>query len=421
MEKVFDIHQWQAETYCDQKSIYKAIKTFGIRNKKIKSVQMIGMAIGFEDYTLRKNAYYSLGIYDIPANGLYAEKNRKIENVLLPCEVEVCEPVVLTLEDDTTFEFMPCYEQGIKMSVGQISADICDGLNPSNFDSALLFEEMCGKTIEEIQTTVQVSQTYSGFSCTPKEAKYVVYTFGLSDGSKVYLKQEKDGWFRLGLAEGGQRKRLPYKKLKEATKPVYPFPLTYGDFVEYGHSFQIVPVRFTDENETLEIELIEENHEKLSLGRMTAAATIEYFWEKWFDDDFPYEDSPCAEERQDESSVMYAYDGKRNFYRYDIVRKIVEEMRQFVKALQTDFDSTMESYRGLWAGNIGFWAPRGISKYWDYGKEPTKAQEKQAIRDNLDAIVDYYVRFCDRLETMMENAPDCELLSVMNRKYPDKG
>ena len=156
MENRYNPYEWKAKIYKTPQEIYSALDSFGIYGKAIDSITVIGLAETGAENTVYQNMLNS----GIPLSQM---KNYK-DNALVPCSITVSEPVVITFEDNSTFEFQLMYGNQMKMSVNQLSAHIVNGVNNSNIDSDRMFAKIKGGKIEKLYIRQNVENIYWGKS-----------------------------------------------------------------------------------------------------------------------------------------------------------------------------------------------------------------------------------------------------------------
>ena len=81
---------------------------------------------------------------------------------------------------------------------------------------------------------------------------------------------------------------------------------------------------------------------------------------------------------------------------------MIVEIRKVEQLLATEYDNPDLS---------------GIKKYfsgYSIGYEGEKgAAEQSYIKENIHIVIDFYRRFCDRIEAMMARCPEYDLISFM--------
>lgn len=128
-----------------------------------------------------------------------------------------------------------------------------------------------------------------------------------------------------------------------------------------------------------------------------------YFLRKYFDGNLTYN-----KRRYDEDLDVYIGSFEwyltHNFYTYDTLRKMVEEIENMATLLETDYnnpilDGVKENF------SIFYMCDRNDEDYinGDYG----------AIPKHISVVTDFYRRFAKRITAMMENNKEAHVISVM--------
>ncbi|MBO4555787.1 MAG: hypothetical protein J5706_03435, partial [Elusimicrobiales bacterium] len=127
--------QWKPRLCKTLKEINAAFKEFGVIGKKIKALQIIGMADNlnpdrYEQYICTKLLEAGLPYKEY-------EKYPYKDQIPFPLEAEVSEPSIFIFEDNSTLEIMPLKSSpgGLLVSSNQIPHNLKDGINHSNFNS----------------------------------------------------------------------------------------------------------------------------------------------------------------------------------------------------------------------------------------------------------------------------------------------
>ncbi len=93
-----------------------------------------------------------------------------------------------------------------------------------------------------------------------------------------------------------------------------------------------------------------------------------------------------------------------NFYTYDIIRVMLEDILQTANSLESDYDNpSLDEVKKRFSI---YYMCSDDSEDWQTGN-------KQAIRQHIGVVIDFYRRFVSRLSLMMENNPEAFLISVM--------
>ena len=165
-----------------------------------------------------------------------------------------------------------------------------------------------------------------------------------------------------------------------------------------GGYFQIFPVRHTavtEENWNGIEECIEE---EISIDEEEVFYHLYYFLNKYFDKDYPYADArPPYCEDEFEWSMEY------NIYTYETIKKMLSEIEECAHLLRTDFHNPkLDALKNKVCDHP--FAPENIP-----GDQQIPAKKQELIA----AVSDFYERFVNRMQHMMENASEYELISFM--------
>ncbi|MCD8525337.1 MAG: hypothetical protein LRY67_06385 [Gammaproteobacteria bacterium] len=127
----------------------------------MKDISIIGFAENMRKSKLAFTARISLAEVGVPYDEIDEGKYPHWDETLVPCEAVVCEPVIISFIDGSTFEFQPVNGSSLKMSTNQLNGNMKNGLNLSNFNASKMFSEIKGA---EIQAVYLRSITYNSAS-----------------------------------------------------------------------------------------------------------------------------------------------------------------------------------------------------------------------------------------------------------------
>ena len=127
-----------------------------------------------------------------------------------------------------------------------------------------------------------------------------------------------------------------------------------------------------------------------------------YFLLKYYDKTLPYHNVNKLEQKETEFQ-SYLYD---NLYTYSAMREMIAEIRQCADLLENDyFNKILDPVK------------KNISPYFlnyrdgrTYPEIPKEGYD-EIVRKNIWPAVDFYRRFAERMETVMERCPHCDLIS----------
>ena len=156
----FDFFEWSAPYYNSPNEVMLAIMELPIIGKTVKDIKVIGFV---DNPTATQAALLGETLVNagIELEDCWWENYTNLANVLIPWEVEACEPIQLIFDDNTTLEILPTERGGARIAMNSIPVEIVDGLNQSNFIANKYFAEIIGKTLESFNISVKNTQEYS--------------------------------------------------------------------------------------------------------------------------------------------------------------------------------------------------------------------------------------------------------------------
>ncbi len=404
----FDWHDWDAKLYTSAEEIYTAFKSFGVLNKKIKNIHVIGVALNMEKHTCIQNARRTLAETGIPYDDIYSGEYPYLDKTLLPCKVEICEPVVFIFEDNSTLEIMPQGRDGLLMSTNKISRTVSNGTNFSNFNAKKLFEKIIGSSIKDI-TIINTKITSKSGSYSYEELHNdVKYQIELTDKFGIFFEQSWEGWFEFGLTNqychlysGCKTADTTFRKMKSAANNKKQILIVEGH--DGGGYFWIMPVKHVPVTKEYWQGIKEYRKEEISIDDMDISEFLYYFLDKYYDDQYPYGDSrdPYCENR-------FQWNLDYNIYTYDTMKVMLNDIEECCNLLKTDYDNPkLDDLKKHFS--IYTFEPDLLYERKKLGKK----KEAEIIKNNIYIAIEFYERFVHRMRTMMDNAKDYNLISFM--------
>lgn len=405
MDTFFDWHKWNATSCKTAEEIEKFLNENGIYEKTIFSVKVIGMAENMEKASYIQQLRTTLAKVGVSYDLIDSGKFPNMDKTLLPCEVSICEPVVIMFEDNTTLE-MQIYRDGtIKMAINQIPQDVTNGLNFSNFDADRLFSKLKGASIRGISLINRTIESQSGRSSHAETRHFKKLQFDVSGDYGFYLEKGYDNWYRLGLCEyhcytdfGWETSRITYDLLQQAAKPRQQIVIVEGH--DSSSYFWIMPVKSISKKQEWEVKVEEYRPEEISIEEDDVGSMLYYFLDQFFDANL---------QEQFRDTRLYGLDFEWNLeynvFTYDSIRKMIAKIREYTKILSLDYDNPV-----LDELKEKFYPSQFDSEYYYYRNPPKK---EDVIRENIYVAIEFYERFCNRMESMMDNAPQFNLISFI--------
>ena len=395
----FEKYDWKPQVCQTVKQINEALEKLGVIGKKIKCVHVIGEARELEALELERNAFQALINYGFKLEDVNSGKY-PLDDVPFPYKVSLCEPVVIVFEDNSTLEIKPDRARpdkpwGLLMTANQISPTAVDGLNHSNFDSEAMFRRAFGCSITEAFAEETTTETLYCDGC-DFPVKSVTWSF-LTDGEiSLYFHQKWSDSFQFGMEVGSFLKSdssITCSELKKIANGRIQIVIDEGH--NGGSDFWIMPVRYTDKQSCEPEELCE--HE-ISIEEDYVYEFLHVFLEKYFDYDYDYGDL-----RSEGSQYGFQWNLEYNFYTYESMEKMLDEIEYYANLLKCDYDNPLLDEL------------KSRFKYSSFGGDGfvSEKEEKRFVRENIGVAIDFYERFVRRMRRMMKEAEDGDFISFM--------
>ncbi len=160
----------------------------------------------------------------------------------------------------------------------------------------------------------------------------------------------------------------------------------------------------------------EHKSEEISIDEDAVECFLQYFLRKHYNRDLSVKYKKLADPEY--YNEEFEWNLEHNVYTYDGVKEMLYEIRESANILENDFhDSSLDELKGdfpHWPNDIA-WA-----SYCDYLKNNENGERAEWVQGkswescwtdtDIAAVVDFYRRFCTRMEKMMECSPEfCEI------------
>ena len=404
----FDWHNWRPQLYKSQDEMNKALDYFGITEKVISSVHVIGLAENMIPWKYTGLAQRALADASFAWDDILSGK-QPLAKASLRHEVDICEPVVIIFTDGTTMELMPKNGDSLLMSVNQISPYCVDGTNNHNFDSDAFFNCLHGRRIEHIERINREDVVPKRKSENRIDRRSISLQFWLTgnEASEVYgffLHQDWEGWFQFGITNQQYSDELvhmvPFSFFSEAAKKNCQITIVEGH--DGSSYFWIMPVTLMGGAKE---EVQEYRTEEISIEESDIHDYLYVFLEKYFDPDFPYErisSDCCCRSKEFEWNLEY------NLYTYETVRAMLVDIEKCIDLLGKNYDDPyLEDVKK------GYRWDSFVAREVGIDEKLTSKEEKEIIRSNIQVATDFYKRFVRRMRAMMDHSPDYNLITFM--------
>lgn len=369
----FDFFKWSAPFYETPEEVVECILNSGMVGKRLKGVFAIGVHEHSEISWLIGKQLKAAGIEcrDVMTY-------RHLDKVLVPWQVRFCEPTQLVFEDDSTLEILPTKNGGARIGCNTVPPGHADGLNRSDFDTNVFFAETLGKEFMGFSFTLHESREIDKYSLcreNPRRQKSSEYCFQFKfEGFlKLELVQTWESWYWIKLQD-----TVPYARLKAAKKQCCQIPIVNGR--DGGGVFWICPIHLDPRAER---GWFVDNY-GMAIDEMDVDDYLWLFLLKYFDQ--------RIQDRERYERIVF--DGNdKNYYTFDSMKMMLRDIREACRIMREDFsDPRVSDITKEFA-----WY-----RYTDKNVRQITEEEKQELcRMDMDRAIDFYERFCQRIEHMM--------------------
>lgn len=394
----FDFFEWSAPYYKTPEEVVRALMKLPLIGKSVKDIKVIGCVTG-PDVTVLSYAILNSGI---ELEDRWWETYPHIDDIRIPWEVCACEPFQLIFDDDTTLEILPTESGGARIAMNSIPVDIIDGLNNSNFNSYLFYNEIIGKTIKEINMRV-ISNSIDFISCYNvnnkdrwlEKSKTYCLSFEFDYPFSIKLEQSFSSYFKIKMS--GEHyyfdgTKVNNKRAKDCiAKPDQVFICNGRDC---GGTFWIVTMN-SDKEKDAKLPFCD------SIGMSIEECEFAEFFQEFV---YRYFDPTIQEDRDGLPPDEIEFDWYDcNLYTYENMRKMILDIRKTANMLENDYDNpeldTIKSH-------FTWYFETDLNKV----ETATESEIEAFKKIRAQKAIDVYRRFADRIEKMM-SLPSTDIIS----------
>lgn len=407
-DKYFDKHNWKPKAFSTAKSINNFFEKNGITKKRIKRINTIGIAKNMQDENYIQTMRRTLADAGLPWDDIDSDDFPYADSTLIPCEVVICEPVVIVFDDNTTLEIKPTQGHQILMSVNQIDKDITDGLNNCNYNSDIMFNEVIGSGIRAASVLVYELNQDNGYFNKDYRTK-TEFEIDLDNKNYIslFFEQGYDGRFRFGLYKhnyimnfGRVKETIPFPLVKQAAYDNIQVEIVAGH--DSSSYFWIMPVKHSTPTEENPEGVFEHRYEEISIEEDDVGTYLYYYLKKYFDVGYEYGKA------RDEGCKGFEWYLTYNFYSYETMNKMLQEIEEKALLLANDFENKkLEPLTKHF--HYSDFLPSNIR----WSRNYTEEEQKEIIKNNIGIAVNFYKRFVRTMRSMMENSPEYNIISFM--------
>lgn len=370
MNKIFNRFEWNKIVCKSKEKLKKSFPANHLVGKKIKSFNAIGSIEKPDSWNLQ---YWKIMDSRKPeyCNFELIEKNSDEENV--SCEFYGNEPFVIVFDDDSTFELQLLWQRDYCFSENQISPDIKDGINYCEMDASVLFQELIGSVIKDIQVDEKIIfNTDSGFSLRINFA---------SSNQTLYE-----------LCKNGE---CVQKKLSTCLKSLLGVEqIEIQDRHNTSSYFWIEPATEQESIEKGEFGVVYASSARISIEEDYVYDYLAYFLKEYYK---PENHKIC----RGEDNKNFEWNLDPNLYKYAEMGKMLSEIKETCLILRADFNDK----------RLDEWKKYSIGRNFRNKKE--KLSQTRLVKSRVKIIIDFYERFCFQIEEMMRRFPNYECIDFM--------
>jgi hypothetical protein len=404
-KKRFDWHEWQAPTYEEPEDILRALSELDVLGKYIARVDVIGFSSNPAELSARR-AQHNAGIpYSVKDKGEFIYSNQ----TLVPCSIKIMESVIITFTDGSSLELQAIGNQYLKIIRDKIDKKILNGTNNSNIYANKLFKKLTGAQLKDFNVNTFTRENTHAGNFHKEISQYIIYqfwTWNNNDNLGFSITHHGGAWYSLEL-----RKQNYFTYECNEIEPV-----KYSSFIknfkdkrqiliierhDSSSYFWINPVKITDKANKYGEYVEEHVAEEISIEEENVLEFLYYFLEKYF--------QPKIQVRDECDNPEFEWYLTHNIYTYDSVTTIISEIREISKLFRADFDNPKLDV-----------VKKQFSPYMLSNSEIRKSlselsdnEKNEIYRANIDFVLDFYDRFCLRMELMMKHSPQYNLISFM--------
>lgn len=382
----FDFFEWSAPYYENPKEVFTVLNEMNLKGKRLVAINAVGSCrdIG---RTNGVGLYQTIRNAGIEPGDNWWENYPHMDEVLIPWNIVLCEPIQLVFDDGNTLEILPIEDGGARIATNSIPVGMTDGLNDGGINTTKFFKELIGRKLNSIELRIRKKeeQHINEFSLkretpyTEFRTKYVIQ-LGFEYPYKLEIIQSWESWYEVCAKGNWDQERVPHKRKKEVCKePSGPWIVNGRDG---GGTFWIIGISSKEERES--------NIPNLDCFGMSIDDTVvgEYLTEflyKYFD--------PSAQEREEYDEPGFDWFGG-NLYTFESMRKMLDDIYQVMRMIREDYDNPeLSKIKAHWP----------LYPYTKKRRDELSEMEINEVRKKVvpDALL-FYERFCARMENMLK-------------------
>ena len=179
----YNWYEWKADVIQEPIALMNKLKSFNIKNKKIKSIRILGLAYDLLD-----------DLEEVIYKQTNSQEESDLKNFKDEYEfnriVEVDEPIIIEFEDGNRVEILFSDGGTVKIGLNSLPEDITWGTNEANVDGNVIFSNCLGKMVTgfsvEIEDEIELDWEFTG-----------AHGLDLDENQELYI-----GRFQILLTDG---------------------------------------------------------------------------------------------------------------------------------------------------------------------------------------------------------------------------
>ena len=384
----FDFYEWSAPYYENPKEVFLALSKSGVQDKTLVAIHAIGACRSIVN-SGSTNLYWTIADAGIELGELWWKKYEHLDNVRVPWNITLCEPIQFVFDDGTTLEILPIEDGGARIGVNTIPVGLVNGLNPSEVNATALFKEFIGRKLNNIELKINYNETkhVNEFSI-KKEKEYkefrinYIIKFSFDHPYELEISQGWESWYQVSAKGEDRRGKVPYKRLKDNTISQKGIEIVNGR--DGGGTFWIIGIGDKEEriSKISNLDCFGMSIEDYHVEEFLSAFLYKYF-DSSIQDRYGY---------MEDAFDWYGI----NLYTFENMKQMVSDIRRAMHLIQNDYNNpALEEIKSYW-------------RYYQYldqdkAKDEITPEEINELRKNAIPIaVDFYERFCDRMDHMLK-------------------
>lgn len=317
----FDFFKWSASYYENPKEVFTALNEMNLKGKRLIAINAIGLCrdIG---RTNDVGLYQTIRNAGIEPGDNWWENYPHMDEVLIPWNIVLCEPIQFVFDDGSTLEILPFEGGGARIATNSIPVGMIDGLNDGGINTSKFFQELIGRKLDSIELRIRrkEEQYINEFSLkretpyTDFQTKYVIQ-LGFEYPYKLEIIQSWESWYEVCAKGNWDHERVPHKRKKEVSKEHSgPWIVNGRD----GGTFWIIGVSNKEERES---DIPNLDCFGMSIDDNVVGEYLTEFLYKYFD--------PSVQEREEYDEHGFDWYG-RNLYTFESIRNMLDVSKHYI-------------------------------------------------------------------------------------------